>query len=120
MSGLWRGCSWQACRAGMASPPTWLRIITAARTAAPAIATLLEHGMKVLVVYCHPCEQSFNAAVRDAAIDILEKRGQEVHLVDLYAAGFDPVMSMEEWHRYFRDEENFEPIRDQAQYVLWA
>ncbi len=76
--------------------------------------------MKVLVVYCHPCEQSFNAAVRDAAIDALEKRGQEVHLVDLYAAGFDPVMSLEEWRRYFRDDDNFEPIRDQAQHVLWA
>ena len=51
--------------------------------------------MKVLVVYCHPCNDSFNATVRDVVVDALEKGGQQVRLADLYAAGFDPVMRVE-------------------------
>jgi NAD(P)H dehydrogenase (quinone) len=76
--------------------------------------------MKVLVVYCHPCAESFNAAVRDVAVEALEKRGHDVRLIDLYAAGFDPVMRMQEWRGYFKDGENLEPVRDQAQHVAWA
>src|SRR5262245_45690506 len=76
--------------------------------------------MKVLVVYCHPCAESFNAAVRDVAVEALEQRGHDVQLVDLYAAGFDPVMRMEEWRGYFKDGDNLNPILEQAQQVLWA
>ena len=76
--------------------------------------------MKVLVVYCHPCNDSFNATVRDVVVDALEKGGQQVRLADLYAAGFDPVMRVEEWRGYFKDDVDVEPIRDQAQQLLWA
>lgn len=76
--------------------------------------------MKVLVVYCHPCGQSFSAAVRDVAVEALEQRGHDVHLVDLYGIGFDPVMRLEEWRGYFKDGDNLAPIRDQAQQLLWA
>ena len=56
--------------------------------------------MRVLVVYCHPVPESFCAALRDAAIETLTGRGDEVRLVDLYADGFDPVMQPEERRRY--------------------
>jgi putative NADPH-quinone reductase len=49
--------------------------------------------MRVLIVYCHPCADSFNAAVRDAAMAELAARGHEARLIDLYAEGFDPVLS---------------------------
>ena len=52
--------------------------------------------MKVLVVYCHPVPESFGAALRDTALTALAARGCEVRLVDLYAEGFDPVLSAEE------------------------
>ena len=49
--------------------------------------------MRCLVVYCHPLPESFGAALRDAAVEALTGRGWEVRLVDLYAEGFDPVLS---------------------------
>jgi len=52
--------------------------------------------MHCLVVYCHPLPESFGAAVRDAALSALSDRGWEVRLVDLYAEGFDPVLSPDE------------------------
>jgi putative NADPH-quinone reductase len=52
--------------------------------------------MRVLVVYCHPVEESFCAALREAAVGTLEGRGDEVRLIDLYAEKFDPVMDRKE------------------------
>jgi putative NADPH-quinone reductase len=52
--------------------------------------------VRTLVVYCHPDPTSFTAAVRDRAVAALEQAGHEVRVTDLYAAGFDPVLSSEE------------------------
>ena len=49
--------------------------------------------MRALVVYCHPKETSFTAAVRDVVTDRLAAAGAEVRLRDLYAEGFDPRMT---------------------------
>jgi putative NADPH-quinone reductase len=46
-------------------------------------------------VFAHPVPVSFGAAVRDAAVEGLEAAGHQVDLLDLYAAGFDPVLSKE-------------------------
>jgi putative NADPH-quinone reductase len=56
--------------------------------------------MKALVVYCHPKEGSFNAAVRDLVLAKLRAAGAEVRLADLYARGFQPVLSTAEWEGY--------------------
>jgi len=47
--------------------------------------------MRVLIVYAHPEPASFNAALRDAAVDVLRAAGHEVTVSDLYAQGFDAV-----------------------------
>lgn len=52
--------------------------------------------MRVLVVYCHPVAESFNAAVRDAVLRGLARAGHEIDLLDLYAENFDPVLSRQE------------------------
>ncbi len=52
--------------------------------------------MRCLVVYCHPVPESFGATLRDTALAALAARGCEVRLVDLYAEGFDPVLSADE------------------------
>ena len=49
--------------------------------------------MKALVVHCHPRPESFTAAVRDVVLARLSAAGAEVRLIDLYARGFDPVLS---------------------------
>ena len=53
--------------------------------------------MRVLVVYAHPVEGSFGAALRDRAVAALRQAGHDVDLLDLYADGFDPRLSAEEW-----------------------
>jgi putative NADPH-quinone reductase len=45
---------------------------------------------RALVVYCHPLEESFVAAVRDRVLVGLATGGAEVRFTDLHAAGFDP------------------------------
>jgi putative NADPH-quinone reductase len=52
--------------------------------------------MKVLVVFAHPVEDSFGAALRDCVVDALQRAGHEVDLCDLYREGFDPVLSRAE------------------------
>jgi NAD(P)H dehydrogenase (quinone) len=52
--------------------------------------------MRVLVIYCHPVETSFNAALHAQVLRGLRAAGHEVDDCDLYAEGFNPVMSREE------------------------
>lgn len=48
--------------------------------------------MNVLVVYCHPCEDSFNSAVLKVTLEALAEHGHDFRVSDLYREGFDPVM----------------------------
>jgi putative NADPH-quinone reductase len=52
--------------------------------------------MRVLVLFAHPVETSFQAALHRAAIDALATAGHDVDDCDLYAESFDPVMSRQE------------------------
>ena len=52
--------------------------------------------MRVLVVYCHPVETSFHAALHQEVLRNLHEAGHEVDDWDLYAEDFDPVMTREE------------------------
>jgi len=56
--------------------------------------------MRVLVVYCHPVETSFVAALHEEVLRNLRAAGHSVDDCDLYAEGFNPVMSREERLRY--------------------
>ncbi|NIZ11336.1 NAD(P)H-dependent oxidoreductase [Pseudooceanicola sp. HF7] len=49
--------------------------------------------MRALVVYCHPRPDSFTGAIRDLVMSRLAGAGAELRQIDLYAEGFDPVMS---------------------------
>lgn len=52
--------------------------------------------MKTLVVHCHPNPESFSTALYATTCETLRRAGHELRAVDLYAEGFDPVMSREE------------------------
>jgi NAD(P)H dehydrogenase (quinone) len=52
--------------------------------------------MRVMVVYAHPVETSFNAAIRDVVTGTLRQRGHEVDLSDLYAESFPAIMSRDD------------------------
>lgn len=66
--------------------------------------------MKILLVYCHPITGSFTAAARDAAREALERAGHEIDLLDLYAEGFEPVMTADERAGYHSRGENRRPV----------
>lgn len=51
--------------------------------------------MRALHLYCHPLATSFHAAIRDRALAGMRAGGHEVDHLDLYAEGFDPVLSAE-------------------------
>lgn len=67
---------------------------------------------RVLVLYAHPCAESFAAALRDVVVDTLTARGWEVDLCDLHAEGFDPVMSADERRGYHDTATNTVPVAD--------
>ena len=50
-------------------------------------------GKNVLIVYAHQEKRSFNAALLDAAVTTLQTEGHTVVVSDLYAMGFNPIMS---------------------------
>ena len=76
--------------------------------------------MRVLVVYCHPKEGSFTAAVRDCVLARLRHAGAEVRLVDLYAQGFHPVLSDREWAGYLDWPGNCAGVQGAVDDLKWC
>lgn len=76
--------------------------------------------MRALVVYCHPREESFNAAIRDLVLDRLKAADAEIRLRDLYAEGFDPVLSAREHESYERHPDNLAGLEKDSEDLLWC
>ena len=68
--------------------------------------------MRLLVVHCHPVPDSFGAALCDTVVTAARSAGHAVDLLDLYAEGFDPVMSDQERRDYHTAGVNEAPVRD--------
>jgi NAD(P)H dehydrogenase (quinone) len=47
--------------------------------------------MHVLIVYAHPSPNSFNAALKNLAVEVFTESGHTVEVSDLVAQGFNPV-----------------------------
>ncbi len=56
--------------------------------------------MRVLVLFAHPVETSFAAALHDQVVRTLRGRGHDVDDCDLNAEKFDPVMSRQDRIEY--------------------
>jgi putative NADPH-quinone reductase len=76
--------------------------------------------MKVLVVFCHPVETSYNAAVHRVAVDTLREAGHEVADLDLYAENFNPVLSRAERLDYHDLAKNRAGVKKYVDQLLWA
>ncbi len=76
--------------------------------------------MRALVVYCHPREESFTAAVRDVVLEHLDAAGAEVRLIDLYARSFDPILSRGEHEGYEICPDNCAPVQDDVDDIRWC
>ncbi len=67
--------------------------------------------MHVLYLYCHPLDDSFHAGIMREAVQSLKDKGHTVDLCDLYAEGFDPVLTAERrrnYHDLSRNQEGLE------------
>jgi NAD(P)H dehydrogenase (quinone) len=49
--------------------------------------------VNVLLVHCHPCENSFSAHLRDRSAAALRAGGHVTDVLDLYAEGFSPELT---------------------------
>jgi putative NADPH-quinone reductase len=56
--------------------------------------------MRFLVLFAHPDPASFDAALHRRVVEVLRGNGHEVDDCDLYAEGFEPVLSLEERRKY--------------------
>lgn len=56
--------------------------------------------MRILVVFDHPYQQSYCAALLQAIREGAAAAGHELDLIDLFREGFDPVLKQEELKRY--------------------
>jgi len=66
--------------------------------------------MRVLVLYAHPCEDSFVSALHDKVVAGLRAGGHEVDDCDLYAEEFEPVLSRAERQFYHEVPANRGPV----------
>ncbi|MCL6609586.1 MAG: NAD(P)H-dependent oxidoreductase [Geminicoccaceae bacterium] len=76
--------------------------------------------MRVLHLYCHPLGESYHAALRAAAAEGLARAGHTVDLLDLYAEGFDPVLSAEARRRYHDTSRNRRGLEAYVERLLRA
>jgi putative NADPH-quinone reductase len=75
---------------------------------------------RALVLFAHPCEESFGAALHRTITDTLAKRGWEVDDCDLYAEAFQPVLTSEERRGYHDEPANIGAVRDYVDRVRAA
>ena len=66
--------------------------------------------MRALVLFAHPCEESFSAALHRTVVDTLEARGWEVDDCDLNAEGFSLVLTAQERRGYHEVGANEGPV----------
>jgi NAD(P)H dehydrogenase (quinone) len=76
--------------------------------------------MRLLVIFCHPVPNSFAAALRDQVLESARSAGHELRLKDLYAEGFDPVMSADERLGYHNAGTNELPVAKELEALRWA
>lgn len=66
--------------------------------------------MNVLVLFAHPVRDSYCAALHRTVVEELTAAGHQVDDCDLYAEGFDPVMSEQDRLDYHSYPKNIEKV----------
>ncbi len=67
---------------------------------------------RALVLFAHPCPESFSAALHSRVVDTLAGKGWDVDDCDLNAEGFSPVLTEVERRNYHEEPANIEPVRE--------
>lgn len=69
--------------------------------------------MKVLIVYAHPNSSSLNAALKNHAVEILQRAGHDVQVSDLYEMKWKAVIDADDF-RLYDDSAHLNVILEQA------
>ncbi|MDF2577935.1 MAG: dehydrogenase, quinone family protein [Chlamydiales bacterium] len=75
--------------------------------------------MKILIIYTHPNPKSFNHAILETAQQTLSAMGHEVHIRDLYAMQFQPVLSATDFIS-LRQGVTPPDIAEEQKWISWA
>ena len=75
---------------------------------------------RALVLFAHPCPESFCAALHAEVVARLRQRGWEVDDCDLNAEGFNPVLSEAERRGYHDTETNRAPVQSHVDRLMAA
>lgn len=67
---------------------------------------------RAMVLFAHPCAESFSAALHNGVVKSLTSRGWQVDDCDLNAEGFSPVLTAEERRGYHDEATNTKPVSD--------
>lgn len=70
---------------------------------------------RALILSAHPCAESFSQALHGAVVTTLQGRGWQVDDCDLYAEGFQPVLTAAERRAYHDTAANAAPVADHVE-----
>lgn len=76
--------------------------------------------MRALVIFCHPKEDSYSAAILGKVVEKLDAAGWEYRVRDLYRSNFSPVLTEHELDIYLDETVNIEPVLQDVEHVQWA
>jgi NAD(P)H dehydrogenase (quinone) len=76
--------------------------------------------MRIMVLFAHPLNDSFNAALHRTVVTALRESGHDVDDCDLYAEGFNPVLDAEERRHYHDETRNRVPVAFYVERLLAA
>ncbi|WP_126652050.1 NAD(P)H-dependent oxidoreductase [Chryseobacterium aureum] len=75
--------------------------------------------MRHLIIYTHPNENSLNHTILSTVVETLQSRNEEIIVRDLYATGFDPVLSLEDMQGQ-RMGKISDDVKTEQEYISWA
>ena len=74
--------------------------------------------MKILMIYAHPNDKSYNASILETVKENLSPK-HELRILDLYKGQFDPVLRFDATHRR-RDLANDVAMKHYRDLLVWA
>lgn len=75
--------------------------------------------MRHLIIYTHPNENSLNHNLLNTVVETLHARNEEVVVRDLYAIGFDPVLSLNDMQGQRMGKVSAD-VKTEQEYISWA
>src|SRR5688500_7011966 len=75
-------------------------------------------SLRFLVVYAHPMQNSYQAALHRGVVEALQGAGHHVDDLDLYAEQFQPVLSRQEREHYYDPANNRTLVTKEAERLL--